>query len=39
MLSYQFMRFPEGKNRTFTMSYDDGCVQDKRFSDVITPYG
>ena len=39
MLSYQFMRFPEGKNRAFTMSYDDGCVEDKRFSDIITPYG
>ena len=39
MLRYQFMRFPEGKARAFTMSYDDGCVQDKRLSDVITPYG
>lgn len=39
MLRYQFLRFPEGKTRVFTMSYDDGCVQDKRLSDIITPYG
>ena len=39
MFRYQFMRFPEGKARAFTMSYDDGCVEDKRFSDIITPYG
>ena len=39
MLRYQFLRFPEGKARAFTMSYDDGCVQDKRLSDIITPYG
>ena len=39
MFRYQFMRFPEGKTRAFTMSYDDGCVFDKRFSDAILPYG
>ena len=39
MFRYQFMRFPEGKPKAFTMSYDDGCVQDKRFSDIISPYG
>ncbi len=39
MLRYQFLRFPEGKTRAFTMSYDDGGVQDKRLSDIITPYG
>ena len=39
MFRYQFLRFPDGKNRAFTMSYDDGCVEDKRLSDIITPYG
>ena len=39
MFRYQFLRFPEGKCRAFTMSYDDGCAQDKRLSDAILPYG
>lgn len=39
MFRYQFLRFLEGKTRAFTMSYDDGCVEDKRLSDIITPYG
>ena len=38
-MRYRFMRFPEGKSKTVTLSYDDGCVQDKRFSDVITACG
>ena len=36
---YRFLRFPEGKTRAFTMSYDDGCPEDVRFSDLITSYG
>lgn len=36
---YRFLRFPEGKTRAFTMSYDDGCREDVRFSDLITSYG
>lgn len=39
MFRYQFMRFPEGKPKAFTMSYDDGCYDDLRFSDIISPYG
>lgn len=35
----RFLRFPDGKAKAFTMSYDDGVIQDKRFSDVITRYG
>ena len=38
-MRYQFMRFPGGKPKAFTMSYDDGVVQDRRFSDVISKYG
>lgn len=39
VLNDRFLRFPEGKAKSFTMSYDDGPIQDKRFSDVITRYG
>ena len=35
----RFLRFPGGKPKAFTMSYDDGCPQDRRFSDIITGYG
>ena len=38
-MRYRFLRFPGGKGKAVTMSYDDGCVHDKRFSDVITDYG
>lgn len=38
-MKYMFLRFPEGKTKALTMSYDDGCRQDKRFSETITPYG
>lgn len=33
------MRFPGGKPKAFTLSYDDGVAQDVRFSDIITKYG
>ena len=35
----RFMRFPGGKPKAVTFSYDDGCMDDMRFSDVITKYG
>ena len=38
-MKYQFMRFPEGRLRAVTLSYDDGPQSDVRFSDVITRYG
>ena len=38
-MKYQFMRFPEGKLRALTLSYDDGPRSDIRFSDVITAHG
>lgn len=38
-MRYQFLRFPEGKAKAVTLSYDDGCVADLRFSDVITKAG
>ena len=32
------MLFPEGKTRAFTMSYDDGTVQDRRFVEMLNKY-
>lgn len=39
MIRYQFLRFPEGKPKAVTLSYDDGHPSDLRLSDVITQYG
>jgi len=38
-MRYKFMRFPQGKAKAVTLSYDDGCSDDARLSDVITGYG
>ncbi|MBQ3151345.1 MAG: polysaccharide deacetylase family protein [Clostridia bacterium] len=38
-MAYFYLRFPEGKERTVTFSYDDGCPQDLRFSDILSKYG
>lgn len=38
-MRYQFLRFPEGKAKAVTLSYDDGCQDDLRFSDTISSYG
>ncbi len=35
---YQFLRFPGGKEKTVTFSYDDGCPQDLRFAQVMDSY-
>ncbi len=34
-----FMRFPEGKAKAFTLSYDDGVEQDIKFIEMIDKYG
>lgn len=34
-----FMRFPEGKKKAFTFSYDDGHRCDLKFIDIINKYG
>jgi peptidoglycan/xylan/chitin deacetylase (PgdA/CDA1 family) len=34
-----YLRFPEGRLRAVTLSYDDGVVQDERFLDIINRYG
>lgn len=38
-MRYQFLRFPEGKAKAVTLSYDDGCRADLRFSDTISKAG
>ncbi len=38
-MKYNFLRFPGGKTKALTLSYDDGCRQDLRFSDIVTKYG
>lgn len=34
-----FMRFPEGRKKAFTLSYDDGHRCDLKFLDIINKYG
>ncbi|MBO5883115.1 MAG: polysaccharide deacetylase family protein [Clostridia bacterium] len=34
-----WMRFPEGRKKTLTLSYDDGVQQDKRLCEILDKYG
>ena len=36
---YRFLRFPEGKLKAVTFSYDDGVRQDIRFSEILNDHG
>ena len=38
-MRYKFLRFPEGKSKAATFSYDDGVKQDVRFAETLTKYG
>ncbi len=38
-MRYTFMRFPEGKAKCVTLSYDDARKSDIRFSDLLGKYG
>ena len=38
-ISYRYLRFPGGKGKAVTMSYDDGCRQDIKLSNIISQYG
>ena len=38
-MRYQFIRFPEGKAKAVTLSYDDGCRQDERFVEILNRNG
>ncbi len=39
MIRYQFLRFPQGKLKAVTFSYDDGAPQDVRFAQTLTRHG
>ena len=36
---YTFLRFPEGRLKAVTFSYDDGVRQDKKFVEMLDKYG
>ncbi len=38
-MRYLFLRFPGGKAKAVTFSYDDGCPDDIRTADTLTKYG
>ena len=39
MMRYKFLRYPGGKSKAVTFSYDDGVKQDVRFAETLTKYG
>ena len=38
-MRYRYLRFPEGRAKAVTLSYDDGVIQDVRFAETIGKYG
>lgn len=36
---YQFLRFPEGKAKAVTLSYDDGNTADIKLTEIVNNYG
>jgi len=38
-MQYRFMRFPEGKSKALTLSYDDGSKNDVKLAEIINKYG
>ena len=38
-MKYMFLRYPEGKFKAVTFSYDDGSVHDVRLADTLNKYG
>ena len=38
-MRYQFMRWPEGRSKALTLSYDDGAAADKRLAETLNRYG
>ena len=38
-MKYRFLRFPGGKPKALTFSYDDGCRQDKETARILSEYG
>lgn len=38
-MRYRLLRFPEGRPKAVTLSYDDGCRADIRLSELLNNYG
>ena len=38
-MRYIFLRFPDGKHKAVTLSYDDGDVYDVKISEILEKYG
>jgi len=38
-MNYYFLRFPEGKTKAVTFSYDDGCRADLKLAETLNKYG
>ncbi len=38
-MRYRYLRFPGGKFKAVTLSYDDGVKQDIRFAEILDKYG
>ena len=38
-MQYRFLRYPGGKGKAVTLSYDDGCRDDIRLAKTLTAYG
>lgn len=38
-MRYRFLRFPEGKEKAVTFSYDDGCIYDRQLLEIADKYG
>lgn len=38
-MDYRFLRFPDGKGKAVTLSYDDGTIHDMKLSEIINRYG
>lgn len=38
-MQYKILRFPGGKTKAVTFSYDDGSKSDIRLADTLTKYG
>ena len=37
-MNYRFLRFPDGKQKAVTFSYDDGCRDDIRLVEILDRY-
>ena len=38
-MKYMFLRYPEGKFKAVTFSYDDGSIHDVRLGETLNKYG